>query len=180
LEPLDGVIIAMSPARPEHPLAMGRKAQTRKRVEEVARLRAAGAEYPEIFQFAAKSGWGVGMRSLYGYMRRADDLLTQQIERRRDFLLAKRLIRRDVLWSKALQAGDLHLALAVEKDTTALLGLYPPRDKTPPAMVVQNAIPLPTDAERESLRQLTLAHLDRGANDAAGADELPGQGRGFG
>jgi hypothetical protein len=104
------------------------KSQISQRVSEVAQLRASGAEIQQIAEYAEKAGWGIKLTQLYEYARRADAIVVDYIARHRDSLIAKRLIRRNVLWSKALQANDLRLALRVEADTTALLGLYPTGD----------------------------------------------------
>ena len=100
---------------------MGTKRQMAERVEAVAQLRLEGKEYPEIAQFCAAQGWPHGVSQTYLYIRRADLLLARHVETNRNSLFGQRIARRNVLWSRALQAGDLRLALAVEKDETALL-----------------------------------------------------------
>jgi hypothetical protein len=104
------------------------KAQVSQRVSEVAKLRAGGAEITQIAEYAEKAGWGIKLTQCYEYARRADLVLADYVERNRDLLLSKQLNRRNVLWSKALEADDLELALAVTQDEAALLGLYPNRD----------------------------------------------------
>jgi hypothetical protein len=153
------------------------KAEISQRVSEVAQLRASGAEIQQIAEYAEKAGWGIKLTQCYEYVHRADAVLANYIERNRDALLAKRLIRRSLLWSKALQAGDLHLALAVEKDETALLGLYPARDKTPSAVVVQNATPVVSESDRLALLALAQARLRGGVGEEVGEGGEPADGQ---
>ena len=127
------------------------KAEVSQRVSQVAQLRASGAEIQQIAEYAEKAGWGIKLTQCYEYVHRADALLAEHVERNRDSLLAKRLLRRNVLWSKALQAGDLRLALAVEKDETALLNFYPGRPAPGANVQVNNVIPPLTESQRIAL-----------------------------
>jgi hypothetical protein len=155
---------------------MGTKRQMAERVEAVAQLRLEGKEYPQIAQFCAAQGWPHGVSQTYLYIRRADLLLARYVERNRDVLLAKRLTRRNVLWSKALQAGDLRLALAVEKDETALLNFYPGRPAPGTNVQVNNVIPALTEQQRIALDSAMLRRAGRLGDRA----EAGGQGVGDG
>ena len=130
---------------------MGTKRQMAERVEAVAQLRLEGKEYPEIAQFCAAQGWPHGVSQTYLYIRRADLLLARYVETNRNSLFGQRIARRTVLWSRALQAGDLRVALAVEKDETALLNFYPGRPAPGANVQVNNVIPPLTESQRIAL-----------------------------
>src|SRR6516225_554723 len=156
---------------------MGTKRQMAERVEAVAQLRLEGKEYPEIAEFCGKQGWPCGARQVYVYIKRADLLLAEHVERNRDVLLAKRLTRRNVLWSKALQAGDLHLALAVEKDETALLNFYPARPAPGTNVQVNNVIPQLTEQQRILLDSAVQRRLAQGVRPPPGGQQTGGDGQ---
>jgi hypothetical protein len=147
------------------------------RVEAVAQLRLQGKEYPEIAEFCGKQGWPCGASQVYVYIKRADRVLAEHVERNRDVLLAKRLTRRNVLWSKALQAGDLRLALAVEKDETALLNFYPGRPATGTNVQVNNVIPQLTESQRIALDAAVQRRIGQGIRPAAGGGPIGDHGQ---
>jgi hypothetical protein len=153
------------------------------RVEAIAQLRLQGQEYPEIAQFCAARGWPHGVSQTYLYIRRADALLDRYAETNRNRLFGQRIARRNALWSRALAEGNLALALAIEKDQTKLLGMYPEQPAKPgPGTQVQvnNVTPTISEEDREEIRRLALARLgevdhpkDQVGQRAADAQVLP-------
>jgi hypothetical protein len=101
------------------------KAEVEKRVKEVLDLILAGAEHWDVVQYSAENNWGVRSRQLRKYVARAYQHITETIEKDRDKLISRHIAQRRNLYARALNMGDLRTALAVAKDESELLGLYP-------------------------------------------------------
>src|SRR5262249_263047 len=94
--------------------------------------------------------------------RRADALLDRYAEKNRNRLFSQHIARRNALWTRAMAEGRLELALAIEKDQSKLLGMYPEKPAKPgPGTQVQgnNVIPTISQEDREEIRRLALARL---------------------
>lgn len=139
--------------------------QVEQRVAEVLALRLAGADFPDILQYAAVKQWNVKERQLWNYVEKADERLAETTERDRGKLLRLHLAQRRLLYAKALESGDWRGALAIKKDEAQLLGLY---DSPPPAL--PDGVPPPQGA-RDLVAVLgTLVNqLRRGEVDATTA-----------
>lgn len=107
------------------------KTITRQRVQEVLKLTLAGAEFPEITQFAAQQGWNVGERQLRRYVEAAYREVAQLSERDAEQLLGRHLMQRRSLFGRAVKAGDLRAALSILQDEAKLQNLYPPTKIAP-------------------------------------------------
>ncbi len=103
------------------------KAEVWQRVNEVLAIRLDGAEFHDILQYAAEKGWGVGERQLWNYVRAADKLLVERLERDRDKLFARHVGQRRALLGRCVTAGDYSTASRILRDEAELLGLYPPK-----------------------------------------------------
>ena len=109
----------------------------RQRVEQVMRIRLAGAEFHEIRQYAAENDaetgrpWNVSERQLWRYVSAADDLLDKYLERDKGKIFNRHIGQRRALFARAMEAGDLRTALAVAKDEAELYGIYAPKKIAP-------------------------------------------------
>jgi hypothetical protein len=83
-----------------------------------------GKRRAEILRYA--STWGVTDRTIDNYISRANDLLEQEAETVRERELGKALARYNAIYKAAIEAGDLKLALDVQKEISRLLGLMAP------------------------------------------------------
>lgn len=103
------------------------KAEVRRRVSEVLRLRLGGAEFPDIREYAAapEQNWAVSDSQLWRYVRAADALTGEYFDAKADYLLNRHLLQRRTLYAHAMGAGDFRTALAVLVDEAKLEGLYP-------------------------------------------------------
>lgn len=99
------------------------------RVEKVYAMRLGGAEFHDIVQFASapEQAWGVSGRQVRNYIRQADQLMAERVEKRADLLLSRHLLQRRTLFARCVEAGDYSAALNVLKDEAALEGLYAPK-----------------------------------------------------
>jgi hypothetical protein len=109
------------------------KAEMRKRVEEVFKLRLAGAEFADILQHASapEQAWGVSERQLWNYVAAADKLIAERFDAKAPHLLNRHLLQRRALYAHAMGAGDFRTALACLQDEAKLEGLYPPTKVAP-------------------------------------------------
>lgn len=99
-------------------------AEIARRVDEVLRIRLDGAQYHDVLQYASKQGWDVSPRQVSTYIRRADDLLLERMERNRKRLVARRLAQREALFARAVSGGDFRTALVILSDMDKLQGHY--------------------------------------------------------
>jgi hypothetical protein len=136
------------------------RATVKARVEAVYKMRLGGAEWHDLREFAdaPEQAWGVSDGQLRRYIRAADQLMTERIERRADVLLARHLLQRRQLYAHTMQAGDHATALRV-LDSEARLERLEPTGKEPSAVAVNvqvNNVSLPAAERAERLRQIYL------------------------
>jgi hypothetical protein len=103
------------------------KAEVRKRVEEVFKLRLGGAEFADIREYARapEQNWNVSDSQLWRYIQASDKLTKERFDARAEHLLNRHLLQRRTLYAHALGAGDHRTALSVLQDEAKLEGLYP-------------------------------------------------------
>jgi hypothetical protein len=110
------------------------------RVEELVCIRLDGAQWWDVRQYVSEksseagSCWEVkkgeqplSERQLRRYVRRADAVIEKSIEQDRERAIKRHLARRENMYARALNAGDIRTALAVARDESELLGLYSPK-----------------------------------------------------
>ena len=112
-------------------MAKSNKATVSRRVLEVLRLTLAGAEFPEIQQYASEKGWDISERQLRRYLELAYQELGETAQRDRQQLIGRHMMQRRALYARALKANDIRTALQVLRDEAALLGLYAPTKIAP-------------------------------------------------
>jgi hypothetical protein len=108
-------------------------ATVKQRVNQVLRFRLEGRSFQEIVHFSSLNGWCVGERQLKKYIRKADELLTEQQDRKRKNLIARHIARREMLFSVAFSVSenpnDFRACAAILDSSAKLHGLFPdPRD----------------------------------------------------
>src|SRR5262249_10515233 len=103
------------------------RAEVRKRVEEVFKLRLGGANFADIVQYASapEQAWGVSQRQVWNDIEAADKLIVERFDAKAPYLLNRYLLQRNQLYAHAMSAGNYRTALAVLKDEAQLEGLYP-------------------------------------------------------
>lgn len=115
-----------------------------RRIEEVLRLRLAGAGFPAIrahvraLEAVAGSAWELppGAKPLSGsqirrYSARAARLIAPSSRERRRKAIYRTLARMRHLYAKAVRQGELRTALAVLNSEARLLDLFPPKKVAP-------------------------------------------------
>ena len=137
------------------------------RVAAVLAIRLDGAQFHDIVQYAAGQGWGVSERQLWNYVKKADERLRESRERSTGRLLTLHLARRESLYARAVNAGEIGPALAVLKDQAHLLGLYPdPKLKDLLAVVKEQDETI--RHLRSQLAPRSVQALEAGEGDAGG------------
>lgn len=139
------------------------KAETDQRVQEVLKLTLAGAEFPEIQQFARQQGWDVSERQLRRYIECAYRDVAQLSERDTDQIKGRQLMQRRVLFARAMKLGDIRTALSILQDEAKLLGLYPPTKiapTTPDGKQPYTPFGISTIPRRERVVQLLAAECN--------------------
>jgi hypothetical protein len=114
----------------------GKKAirgQVAQRVHEVKLLILSGATRYDILQYAANESWDLKERQVDDYMAKASNAISDSLkpEAAQALELALALARRQMLYARALEQGDVKAALAVLKDEAELRGLYAPTKIAP-------------------------------------------------
>lgn len=104
------------------------KAQTEKRVQMVYELLLSDSSRYHIIQFVIET-WGVKTSSADKYIRKANDLISEEAARIREDALERHLAQRTFLRNKALRADDNRLAFDILRDESKLLDLYPAERK---------------------------------------------------
>ncbi len=97
------------------------------RVEEVYRLLLSGATRVDILQFVAKTNppWGISNRQAENYIAKAYKRFELIVEKRHERIFNKHYARREDLYAKSLNQGNIPAAAGVLKDLDAYLGMYP-------------------------------------------------------
>jgi hypothetical protein len=112
-------------------MAKSSKATVLKRVQEVTRLILAGAEFPDLRQYAAEQDWKVSERQLHRYMSMAHKNMAKAVRRNTEELVGRHLMQRRALYARCIKANDLRTALSVLMDEASLQGIYPPKKIAP-------------------------------------------------
>lgn len=120
------------------------KAEMASRIEQVLRIRLDGAEFWDVCQYSDEQGWGISHSSIWGYMRKADELIAESMRRNRDEAVAEHLAKRRMLYARSVQAGELSTALSCLKDEAQLMDLYPAA-RSKAEVTGPNAGPLQTE-----------------------------------
>ena len=141
------------------------KAEVRKRVEEVFKLRLGGAEFADILQYASapEQAWNVSDSQLWRYIAAADRLVKERFDAKADHLLARHLLQRRQLYAHAMGAGDFGTALRVLQDEAKLEGLYPPTKIAPTNPTGDQPYECSPLSESERLAALRNLHARVGA-----------------
>jgi len=115
----------MAKKKTEPPKVKADTAEAAKRVEEILRIRLDGAQFHDVVQFSADSGWGIEERQIRKYIARADELLVERLEKKRKPVIARHIAQRQALFARAVNAADLRTALAILDSECKLRGLFP-------------------------------------------------------
>lgn len=87
--------------------------QVAKRTHEVKLLILSGAARYEIIRYASENRWRLTDRQIDTYIARASDMIHQELEPENKQALELSLSRHRMLFSRALEQGDVRTALAV-------------------------------------------------------------------
>jgi hypothetical protein len=89
------------------------RAEVRKRVEEVFKLRLGGAEFADIREYARapEQNWNVSDSQLWRYIAAADKLIGERFDARAEHLLNRHLLQRRTLYAVKVEAKDLDDAI---------------------------------------------------------------------
>jgi hypothetical protein len=155
------------------------KATVLLRVTEVYRIRLAGAKLLDVQEYVREqeqtdgSAWKLAdgdkplsEAQICVYIKRADDAIAASTKESRKRSLVKNLARREDLYAKAVNAGDIRTALAVADSEAKLRGLF----DVPACAAKLEPIKTPEDALR--LIASTIADLRAGRLDDKTATTL--------
>jgi hypothetical protein len=156
--------------------------RVRQRTDELVMIRLDGAQWWDVVQYVAEKarepgscwevkpgGKSLSERQLRNYVARADRIILASVKEKRTRAIRRHLARRENLYAKAVNAGDIRTALAVLQDEAKLRGLYPP---TTTQLTGKGGAPLIppapekrlTDAERQTAIAAILARLGASGN----------------
>jgi hypothetical protein len=113
------------------------KAVFHQRVEQVLKIRLAGAQLHDIRNFAQEDDpdtgrpWNVTDKTLKYYISASNQLLARAAEKDHDKLLTLAIAQRETLYANAIQSGDWRAALAIADSRDKLLGLFPEKRSGP-------------------------------------------------
>jgi hypothetical protein len=141
------------------------QAEVKRRVEFCLRLRLQGAEWYDIRDTVRVDGepwpaghgkaWGVSESQIFRYLKLADKLLAETLEKRRDVCLDRHIAQRRMLYNRCLSTGDNRGALATLDSEVKLLGLGAEHK---PASETQDGLDL-SDLSLEHLRAIEAVFL---------------------
>jgi hypothetical protein len=100
------------------------KAQIQQRVRAVYELLLMDTPYIDICRYASVN-WSVTSRTADRYIKKANNLISEEAARIRKISMEKHLAQRAFIRSKALKDGDRRLAFDILRDESKLLDLYP-------------------------------------------------------
>ncbi len=156
------------------------KATIQQRVNEILVIRLAGAEFPDIVQYASEKEWGVGERQLRNYLRQSDALLAESLETDRTKLINRHIAQRRALFARCMAVSDYSNARQVLKDEAELLGLYPAKrteltgkDGGP---ITLETVELTEDERRAAIAAILAEDAQVGMGETGGGSNLDGQG----
>jgi hypothetical protein len=113
------------------------KTTTRQRAEQVIKLQLHGASFPDVREYARRedpeagtpwlgpNGKPLSDRQLWRIWRAADELYAERMEGDWEKEFARAILKRRLLYARALEAGDNRTALAAAQDESRLRGQYP-------------------------------------------------------
>lgn len=159
----------------EQPKKKSDKTTVSQRIEEVLELRLRGSEYHDIVHYGSQKGWGVTGRQIRKYIRKADELLTERLERRRRLLIGRHVAQRQSLYALALSiaanSGDCRSALAILDSEAKLRGLFPDTKEVKELMKLAEGL----RAEVEELKRRLSKNAPDGSNEEASGADQPGE-----
>jgi hypothetical protein len=157
------------------------RAQTLLRVTEIVRIRLDGAKEWDVSEYVREqeqtdgSPWkldedetSLSDRQIRRYIEKADRLIDESTRESWKKSLRRHLARREAMYAKAMNAGDIRTALAVADSEAKLRGLF----DAPPCAARVEPIKTPEDALR--LIASTIADLRAGRLDNKTATTLGG------
>jgi len=106
---------------------MGRatEAEVIERTNVVAELLVRGADRQRVLQYAA-TNWGLADRQADTYIAKANKAIAESAAVERDHEIGRGLRRLHYLYNRAVQEGNLRIALEVVRETNKMLGLNAP------------------------------------------------------
>ncbi len=169
------------------------KATVLLRLLEIVRIRLDGAKLWDVCEYVREKeqeddspwklpddGKPLSQSQIARYVQKADDTIAESTRERRRQSRVKNLARREHMYARAMNAGDIRTALAVAQDEAKLRGLYPAKkteltgkDGAPLAAVVAN-VEMTDDERRDAVANL-LARVGAASPrpDSAGTADLP-------
>ena len=99
------------------------KNMAEQRVKDIARLLINGSSREDIILLCA-GNWNIGERQTDKYILRAKTLVEQSVKKRIEYDYAKAVRRYEELYRLNMDKKDYKTALAVNKELTALQGLF--------------------------------------------------------
>jgi hypothetical protein len=150
----------------------------RQRVEEVLKLRVLGATRSDLMRYSQEQQWGTSERQMGRYIQMSEALLAKDYAKKRrdrDRLVGMALRRREEVYARAIESGDLSTALRAEQDRCRLLALYPKETAAPPPTFNLNIVERVISAEPKQITVTTApepAHAEEanGHAEPAGSD----------
>lgn len=94
----------------------------RSREKEIAKLLIDGNSREDILHYTSK--WKLSDRQIDTYISRAKELVEKSVKRKIEYDYAKAVRRYEDLYKMSLERKDYKTALAVNKELTALQGLF--------------------------------------------------------
>ncbi|MGH9929005.1 MAG: hypothetical protein ACREA9_07225, partial [Pyrinomonadaceae bacterium] len=137
------------------------------RLQEIIKIRLAGATFSDIRPYAAENGWNLADRTLWHYVKKSNEALAQHAEKTRDELINRHLGQRRKIYAKCVAGGDYTVALAALKDEANLLGLYPEKGQSEKPATTQTNVTLNVltiDQRRAELLGIIDSLRDQSAN----------------
>lgn len=93
------------------------------RVKDISEFLMQGNSREYIIQYSSEN-WNVGERQTDKYIQKARDIISASVKRSVDYEYAKAMRRYEELYRLNIERKDYKTALAVNKEITALQGLY--------------------------------------------------------
>ena len=105
------------------------KATVRRRVTEVVELILLGKSFRQILAYGHEQGWHVRKSQMKKYAKAAHRELEQASAEERRHMRAFHIARREMLYKRALEQGDIRTALSCLDSHAKLLGLFDPEPR---------------------------------------------------
>lgn len=101
-------------------------AEIEKRIHEVFILRLDGAGINEIREHSREQGWNLEDAQLYKYMAEVNPMIKEELAKRNYQAFDMHLLRRERMYYKAMQRGDIKTAITVADSQAKIYGLFSP------------------------------------------------------